>query len=130
MRLDISALSVLAIVSFCSFSYAANSVDGNWIVAERICNSGKPANDAFILGRDSISLRIGGGNVYTETLINGKSKRVFGYIDYDKNQILISPVLNPFELDANDKLNIFTAGFGPGGSCAEGETLKTSFKRV
>lgn len=117
------------------------SLEGTWRVVARVCErSGRPARDAFVLGRDLILMNIEDGGLDLLVQVDGRFVEIGKGIADIRSQTLVArttspersrqrPERIPFELTSYPTLILSTSGFGPGGSCASGETLKTYLRK-
>ncbi len=124
----------------------AQDVDGSWDLVSRVCKSGVAAHDGFdsktgyarliVSKTDAVlALDFGTGRdrmVVKGTLVVEGSKLAFVATAQVLNttpnlpmvglgQALLSPNRNRFSFEAS--------GFGRGGTCPEGDTLVTTFRR-
>lgn len=142
-------LMVSALMAILASTAGANSpgeldlsrLQGNWEVIARVCEtSGNAASDRFLLGRDKMFLQVEHDRLSVFTVIAGEKSNVRTGRIYTLHRILVmTPVVpgprnNRFEtaeLDVtpNSTLILTTKGFGQGGSCALGDSLKTYFRQ-
>ena len=119
----------------------SGATDGTWEVIARVCEkSGNPAQDKFVLGRDRMTLVMEKNLVKVDTTIAGIASRtvyqseIFGKIAAltlveSTSSGMAKTAQMCIEMTAHPTLVITTSGFGPGGSCAVGEVLKTYFRK-
>ena len=117
------------------------AIEGAWDVVARVCEtSGSPAQDKFVIGRDRMTLVFTNGLAQFDTVIAGAHDRKVYQMDiYGKIAALrlvkststgmAKTAQMGIELTTHPTLVITTSGFGPAGSCAAGEVLKTYFRK-
>ena len=122
-----------------SITASADSAEGKWSIVSRTCSNGKPASDAFVLGRDSMIITI--NDPYfakVETTIDGKTKFFHALIDLERQELHFLDALDmvsKYTIISSDnspkhpELKVVSGGFGPGGSCPQGELLTAVFNK-
>lgn len=116
-------------------------LQGTWQALARVCeSSGRPARDAFTLGRDRMLINFKGTQASVATMIEGQkaSDIWLGSVNTEHRYLVMRPwkpvksdkkiTKVEFDLTQFPTLIITTGGFGEGGSCSPGETLKTYFR--
>lgn len=125
MYKQILIMSLVALFTFNVFG-AVSDVSGQWQIQDRFCSDGQKAQDAFELNRDSIDLNIIGESGTVVVTIDGRQTTYEISLNYVSGQILWEDSFSLFDLK-NDKLIIYSGGFGIGGTCLPGSDLTTVF---
>lgn len=114
---------------------SVETYDGTWTISERNCSDGKPANDRYDLTRDSMILTLNANRGVLEVRIDGETQTARVGLDplTEKMNSQSSDgkwQQTPFQLLDAETLIFISEGFGPGGSCAIGQKLYSTFKKT
>lgn len=112
-------------------------IDGKWKMIDRVCSDGSPAADAFVVGRDSMTLEVDlqTRNATVHTEIDGKASDESVVID-PKGELTYTDSAGQVH---TARLSVFAgyklviddpSSFGEGGSCKPGQTISVLFQRM
>ena len=116
------------------------TANGTWILVDRVCQSGKKPTDAFQLGRDRLKLTISFWDAEAQGSIEGQPEfavradvdqliQRIAWYRFEKSWNGIAPGMADYRLQSNDRLDVYTGDFGPGGSCSPNDVLISTFSK-
>lgn len=106
---------------------------GQWEINQRYCSDGLPANDAFTIGRDTMTLNMTKTEITTAVTYvdQGQSYNQNNFYTANDNYIYSNQTGKtqsaPYAITNKNELLLISAGFGKGGTCNEGQALIMKF---
>lgn len=136
MKAIISTLGLLVMTSGSAAQAKSNPAEliGQWTIADRVCTDGQATNDGFQLEKDSLELSIEKNSINIDMRVENEIYP--STFSFDATESVMSLTdsrgdVETFEysFNASNELVLISTGFGSGGTCNEGQSLLSIFKR-
>jgi len=119
-------------------------VRGHWVIESRVCSSGVEPRDAFIIGKDELTVSFFNGKYDTHTRIERCNYWATGDYNTQGNMLRVFNVTGGSNCttqqparegsvvfnSVNGKLKLFMGPYGYGGSCPSRDLLESTFRAL
>lgn len=147
MKVILSVLMVVSQVVFADSGATPAPIDpvrGHWSMESRICSSGLPPRDGFVIGRDEFTMSFFDGNYDAHSRIAQCNYWTTGSYRTQGSMLRVFNVSGgsncPYQVPAREgsvvfnsvdgKLKLTFGPYGYGGTCPQSDLLEVTFKAL